>query len=292
MSQSRRCVLLLAILSGGLWAPIAVAQSLRLTARSNDAPAPTACPNEMPRGLGEWPDGPRLRLAGYGYFEEVCAASRRAPHVTLGESFHERASVFPSDPIEQELEAMGAAGIFIAGARQEVLELLREGDSCSGWYAQAEPDPAEKFASLHFQIDGNGESTVQFSFASPEQFYRQPYVARAQEGVGRGSVITLNAHGAFFQHSVPPDLRVTSYLHVGDYLGGSIRAQVTTLLHEYAHIIGLLPVDTGEANSALLSVQNTKTVLRYCRKQIEASSNRTIMFVVSSGGPEQPAKQK
>jgi hypothetical protein len=53
------------------------------------------------------------------------------------------------------------------------------------------------------------------------------------------------------------------------------------MLHEFAHIIGLLPIDSGEGNSALLSTQNTETVLRYCRKQIEASANRTIVLPLS-----------
>ena len=67
-------------------------------------------------------------------------------------------------------------------------------------------------------------------------------------------------------------------LHVGSYSGGSVNAQVTTLLHEFGHIVGLLPIDSGEANSAILSTQNTQVVLAHCRKQIEASANRSVML--------------
>jgi hypothetical protein len=72
-----------------------------------------------------------------------------------------------------------------------------------------------------------------------------------------------------------------SILHVGDYQGGSLKAQVTTLLHEYAHVVELIPVDTGRADGAQLSTQNTETVLRHCRKQIDASPNRTILLPAS-----------
>lgn len=195
------------------------------------------------------------------------------------------------DPVETELAAMGADGMLIAGARQQVLEILREGDSCSGWFAGGEPNPAVKFASLHFKFDAAGTSLSLGDFTSGGLSFTQPYVARAQEGVGPGSTITLNAHGAFFQQragtmypssrNVPHFRPAISTLHVGDYQGGSLKAQVTTLLHEYAHIIGLIPVDTGRPDGAQLSTQNTEIVLRHCRKQVDASPHRTILLSAS-----------
>ena len=196
-----------------------------------------------------------------------------------------------ADPVETELAAMGPDGLLIAGARQQVLEILREGNSCSGWFASQEPNPAAKFASLHFQSDPAGSSLSLGDFDTGGLSVTQPYVARAQEGVGPGSTITLNAHGAFFQHSAGTMFRMPnsvshsrptiSILHVGDYQGGSLKAQVTTLLHEYAHVVELIPVDTGRADGAQLSTQNTETVLRHCRKQIDASPNRTILLPAS-----------
>jgi hypothetical protein len=101
----------------------------------------------------------------------------------------------------------------------------------------------------------------------------------------------LNAHGAFFQQralthfrmsgGLPDSRPAISMLHVGEYQGGSLKAQVATLLHEYAHVIGLIPVDTGRPDAAQLSTQNTETVLRHCRKQIDASPNRTILLPAS-----------
>ena len=200
-------------------------------------------------------------------------------------------SRFAEDPVETELAAMGSDGMLIAGARQQVLEILREGNSCSGWFAQEEPNPAVKFASLHFQSDAAGSSFSLGDFDAIGFSIMQPYVARAQENVGPGSMITLNAHGAFFQQragtmfrlpgSTPHSRPTISMLHVGDYRGGSLKAQVATLLHEYAHIVGLIPVDTGRPDGAQLSTQNTETVLRHCRKQIDASPNRTILLPAS-----------
>jgi hypothetical protein len=200
-------------------------------------------------------------------------------------------SRFAEDPVETELAAMGSDGMLIAGARQQVLEILREGNSCSGWFAQEEPNPAVKFASLHFQSDAAGSSFSLGEFDAVGFSIVQPYVARAQENVGPGSMITLNAHGAFFQRragtmfrlpgSGPHSGATISILHVGDYQGGSLKAQVATLLHEYAHIVGLIPVDTGRPDAAQLSKQNTETVLHHCRKQIDASPNRTILLPAS-----------
>jgi len=192
------------------------------------------------------------------------------------------------DPIDGELRQIGAAGYGIAAAREQVLAILRENNSCSAWYAEVEPDPAEKFRSLHFQIDTDGEDTATGEYNHTGVIYREPWVARAQQEVVAGSTITLNSHAAFFVSRAPAKLRLGSggpfisqshkELHVEKYGGGSLNAQVTTLLHEYGHTVGLLPVDSGEARSALLSTQNTDVVLAHCRKQIEASANRTIML--------------
>jgi len=47
--------------------------------------------------------------------------------------------------------------------------------------------------------------------------------------------------------------------------GGTRSAQVTILLHEFAHTINLVPPDR---NSTVQSNANTETVLKNCRQQI------------------------
>jgi hypothetical protein len=203
-------------------------------------------------------------------------------------------------PVANEFLGMGVAGFAIAAIRQQVILILRENNSCSAWYAQAEPNPSEKFSSLHFRIDSEGEDTSFSDYNSFGQYYREPYVARAQQEVGAGSTITLNAHGAFFQWQAPAKLRWGAGpvlqqsprpLRVGIYSGNSLNGQVTTLLHEFGHIVGLLPIDSGEANSAVVSTRNTDIVLHHCRKQIEASANRTIMLPASLAELERLAQR-
>ena len=209
--------------------------------------------------------------------------------------------VAPSQLADSELRLLGHAGFALARARQQVLQILRENSSCSAWYALAEVNPQRKFASLQYQIDAHGEDTTIADQNSFGWYYHEPYVARAQQNVGAGSIITVNAHGAFFLQRAPLKGRWSDrgpllqqplrYLHVASYSGGSLNAQVTTLLHEFAHVVDLLPVDTGEANSGLRSTQNTGTVLLHCRKQIEASANRVIVLPLSLAQLEQAVKR-
>jgi len=209
-------------------------------------------------------------------------------------------SAVPQD-VSGELLSLRSAGFLIARARLEVLEILREGNTCSAWFAQNEPAPAIKFASLHFQLDTQGEDSSVGEYSFQGWLFREPYVARAQQNVGAGSTITLNAHGAFFLSQATATLRGAGaglpshhpprYLRVGDYLGGSLKAQVTTLLHEYAHVVGVVPVDALGSAAGQLSTQNTEVVVAHCRRQIEASPYRTILIPASLAQFEQPSRR-
>jgi len=248
-----------------------------------------ACPDEAAIPAEE------SRNARLGYVSYLrTAAECSAPPGDGGRLDDEHPKTTPAgstrDPIEDEFLGMGAAGFVIAAARQQVILILRENSSCSIWYAEGEPDPVTKFSSLHFHIDSGGEDTVISDYNFLGRYYRQPYVARAQQSVGAGSVITLNAHGAFFLVRAPVKVHSGAgrlvqppprLLHIGSYSGGSLNGQVTTLLHEFGHIVGLLPIDSGEANSAQVSTQNTEVVLNHCRKQIEASANRAMVLPAS-----------
>jgi len=192
------------------------------------------------------------------------------------------------DPVEDELRSMGRNGFLIARAREEVSEILREESACSAWYRQEEPDAPRKFRSLRF-ITEEGKASIEAHYDYQGSLVvHEPYVARVQQLVGPGSTVTLNAHGAFFERDAPVGRRMRGggpvviqpnrCLHVGDYLGGTLRAQVTTLLHEYAHIVGLLPVDAGYPEAPLLSTRNTRMVLAHCQKEIDMSESRMIVL--------------
>jgi hypothetical protein len=193
------------------------------------------------------------------------------------------------DPVLEELKAMGEEGLIIMRAREEVLEILEGRNRCSAWFQQAEPDAARKFRSLRYTIDESAPPySLKLQNAAGGWLYQQPYVASSIEDASTGSTITINGKGAFFQlrsgvRIVPKDggpggLSASQLLHLDLYLGGTLDAQVTALLHEFSHVVGLLPADGGSGFGAELSTQNTQIVLRHCRREVEAAGKHKGLF--------------
>ncbi len=56
-------------------------------------------------------------------------------------------------------------------------------------------------------------------------------------------------------------------------------AKVTALLHEFSHVVGLLPADGGTVFGSELSTQNTQIVLRHCRAEVEAAGKHKGLFL-------------
>jgi len=194
------------------------------------------------------------------------------------------------DPVLEELIAMGEQGLVIERARQEVLEILEGQNRCAAWFQQAEPEVARKFQSLRYRIDESGpQYTFKLQNASGEWLYQQPYVASSIEDASAGSTITINGKGAFFQlrsgvrivpkEGGPGGLSASQLLHLDLYLGGTLDAQVTALLHEFSHVVGLLPADGGTVFGSELSTQNTQIVLRHCRAEVEAAGKHKGLFL-------------
>jgi hypothetical protein len=61
---------------------------------------------------------------------------------------------------------------------------------------------------------------------------------------------------------------------VADFLGDTEQARILTLLHEFGHVLDMLPVDSGSSSAAFLSVENTKAVLKNCKSQIELEAKQ------------------
>ncbi len=185
-----------------------------------------------------------------------------------------------ADPVEKELLDLGHFGESIQNVRAEMLGLLSEESSCSAWFRAAEPEAAAKFRSLRYAMDLAGPGEILRIQESPDLVVIQPYVARTGQNVGQGSTITLNANGAFFQelarvrtrHSANDVTFENRYrpLVVGNFSGGSPAARLLTLLHEFGHVIDILPIDAGVPAGPMLSVRNTETVLSHCGSQIRA----------------------
>lgn len=186
-----------------------------------------------------------------------------------------------ADPASAELASLGKPGAAIAHARAIVLEILASDNACTAWFQTKDLIPADTFRSLTFSLDHRGQQTI---FESPLpnslMLFRQPYVARATQDSGPYTEITVNANGAFFRQQAniekfsgdggPGFLAGAHLLTVGYYAGDTLEAQVVTLLHEFGHILDLLPPDADDLDGS--SARNTDQVLRHCRPEVEAYS--------------------
>jgi len=192
------------------------------------------------------------------------------------------------DMVPAELSALGRAGLKIERARQEVLEILRSENACTEWFEAKDSSPAVTFQSLDFSLDQHGQHNIFESKESESRLMlRQPYVARATQDGGAHTAITINAYGAFYrtqghvqkisQEGIPLQLDGTRLLTVGSYSGNTLPAQMVTLLHEFGHIIGLLPEDADSLDGK--SGRNTDEVLRHCRAEVDARAKRTTQPV-------------
>jgi hypothetical protein len=173
----------------------------------------------------------------------------------------------------------GKKGQSIAIARSRVLDILGAENACTDWFRQADRDPVGMFRTLSFAVDSKAVDYVieQMNNGKSELFVN-PYVATVVQDGGEYQTITINAGGAFFRPAAslirqpveggPMQFLGGRALRVGPYLGSTLQAQVTTLLHELGHILGLLPLDTHDANG--LSAANTAEVHRHCQAEIES----------------------
>jgi hypothetical protein len=246
-------------------------------ARSAFIPRP--CGDRRPVPGTEREAGP-ARQADHA--DKLCAELTSNRNTTTSPGRADAREKANDDPVLEELRAMGERGLTIERAREKVVGILEGNNRCATWFEQAEPDAARKFRSLGYTIDESGPRyTLKMQNAAGEWRYQQPYVASSIEDASAGSTITINGKGAFFQlrsgvHIVakqggPGGPSISQLLHIDFYLGGSLGAQVTTLLHEFSHVVGLLPVDGGTDFGPELSAQNTQIVLHHCRAEVEAA---------------------
>lgn len=184
-----------------------------------------------------------------------------------------------SDVVRDDLNTMGKQGQSIRRARDKVLEILQTENACTDWYRTKSSDPAAVFRTLTFSVDHNGDGFVR---KTPEaegvEVIRNPYVASVEQDGGADSTVTINANGAFFYPAAnvvedrfkggPAEFHGSRAIAVGPYSGGSFRAQVLVLLHEFGHVIDLLPEDRDDRDGK--SRQNTLDVLRACRVEVES----------------------
>ena len=193
-----------------------------------------------------------------------------------------------SDIARDDLNAMGKRGQAILRARDKVLEILQTQNACSAWYRTKDPDAAAIFRTVTFALDRDTDIYVRtMPEAGGIQLIRNPYVAKVVQGEGLNATVTINVNGAFFfpmgtsvddrVEGGPVSFRGARPINVGPYTGGSFRAQVLALLHEFGHVIDLLPMDRDDYEGR--SQQNTAEVLRACRAQVESKEKPHTLLV-------------
>ena len=187
------------------------------------------------------------------------------------------------DLVQEDLAAMGKPGQKILRARDRVLEILQTENACSAWFREKDSNPADTFRTLGFEVDRNGEGFVLESKGpSNMTIFRNPYVAKVFQGDGQYATVTINTNGAFFyamagvvelwKEGGPISHRGPRLTNVGPYAGDTINAQMLVLLHEFGHVLDLLPADENNVDGK--SVQNTNEVVRFCRAEIESKARR------------------
>lgn len=191
-----------------------------------------------------------------------------------------------TDLVPGDLAAMGKTGQKILRARERVLEILQAENACSAWFREKDSNPASTFRTLSYEIDRKGEQFVQESLDSGSlHVFHSPYVATVGQDTGAYATITLNTNGAFFRSEArvvevrseggPFTMRGARYINVGLYAGDTLPAQILALLHEFGHVLNLLPGDLHDVDGR--SVHNTNEVLRYCRSEIESKVRRSTL---------------
>lgn len=182
------------------------------------------------------------------------------------------------DRIAPQLTALGKEGAKIERAREAVESILLGSNACTEWFGTKDADPGATFHTLDFLVDRKGPQLIRESPVDGSSFLvQQPYVAQATQDGGAHTAITINAYGAFYRSQGNVERTAfregtleaerPHYLTVGGYLGDTLAAQMVTLLHEFGHIINLLPEDADNLDGQ--SVRNTNEVLRHCRAEIE-----------------------
>jgi hypothetical protein len=192
----------------------------------------------------------------------------------------------PRDVVQEELAAMGKTGQKILRARERVLEILQTENSCSAWLREKDSNAAATFRTLSFALDQKAEEEILETRDQDNLLtFRNPYVAKAFQGDGAYGTITLNTRGAFFTPAAtvletrreggPVNHRGMRPTNVGPYAGDTMHAQVLALLHEFGHVLDLLPADENNVDGK--SVQNSKEVLRFCQAEIESKARRNTL---------------
>jgi hypothetical protein len=216
----------------------------------------------------------------FGLLQQAIAAAVACVFFVSNRSYAERMPD-PNERVVLELSALGKQGEEIARARGRVLEILQQDNGCAAWFKESDPDPAEVFRSLHFELEKSGPSRIYGRRdLGRGLLLKHPWGAKSFESAGRNSVILLNANGPFFNRTSivvqqdaggilsPPSGSLL--LWVSSYAGDTLEAQIVIMLHELGHITDRLPEDDDSWDGR--SSRNTAEVLQHCKAETQAAA--------------------
>jgi hypothetical protein len=170
----------------------------------------------------------------------------------------------------------------LAPPRNAVLMILREENACSAWFRRYDPQIVSMFLSLNYYVEKNGPQHVLREKVAGGAFIEHgPYIARARQASGTGATVTINGNGAFFRDrgdiyrlDWPTGMAIETgdrrVIHVGPYQGGTLRAQMITLLHELAHVVNAIPEDDCSRFGPARSQKNTDIIVRQCKRSVDS----------------------
>jgi hypothetical protein len=170
----------------------------------------------------------------------------------------------------------------LASSRSVVLTILREENACSAWFRDFDPQVVSTFLSLNYYVEKNGpQRVIREKVAGGDWIEHGPYVARTIQASGPGATVTINGNGAFFRNrgdihrlEWPAGMAIETgdrrVIHVGPYQGGTLRAQVITLLHELAHVVDAIPEDDSSRFGPARSQKNTDIIVQRCKRSVDS----------------------
>lgn len=228
--------------------------------------------------------GWRKRRQLFGSRQRMIAGAVLSCVLLLSSLSHSESEPDHDERVVPELSALGKQGDEIARARGHVLEILQQSNACTAWFKESDPDPAEVFRSLHFDLEKSGPSLI-YGKRVPGRglLFKHPWGAKAVQIGGRNSVILLNANGPFFNRTSgvmqqdPGGMLArpngSLRLVVSSYTGNTPEAQIVILLHELGHITGRLPDDDDSWDGR--SSRNTSEVLLHCKAETQAAARKS-----------------
>ena len=172
-----------------------------------------------------------------------------------------------------------------------VLTILQEENACSTWFRHFDPEVVSTFLSLNYYVEKNGpQHVIREKVASGHWIEHEPYIARTIQAAGPGAIVTINGNGAFFRArgdiyrlQWPTGMTVETgdrrVMHVGPYQGGTLRAQIITLLHELGHVVGAIPEDDSSKFGPARSQRNTDIIVQQCKRSVDSLARASAQSV-------------